>query len=330
MLFRGVSARALFLGVWGERRTPALWGVVVDLMGFTCQHLLMPRDNVSRGAAWAIGAVCQWLRDRWVLAGLILVGALAAALPYFDFAQDGSGDTLAWANGVRVAGMVLAALAVAMDRAGDLHSRRATRATELAARRASARAMSPLLSLLESVIDITQARPLTPLASTQLRTLLVTAAQLMPLTEGVRATYYPLRRERDGTRVLDQPTSRGRDEESTTTWFESTSKGHFVWQLMDGADINAMIVRRPLPGETPDRDYGIDWESKVYECFISVPVKTPSQQFGLLSINAPGRNDLTEADRVATIAAARVMGLALSLDPEAPMPKRRSHVAPKA
>jgi hypothetical protein len=274
-------------------------------------------DSRRQGLFWAMGAACLWLRDRWVLGGLLCLGGLAVVLPYFEFAQDARGGALEWSNAVRIVGVIVAALAAFADRIGDIHSRRVARRSAAGAQNASAKAMSALLTQLQSSIDTALSGALNQLALTHLRTLLVTAAQRMPVAEGVRATFYPLRRDEHGRRVLDEPTSHGRDEEATTTWFEAKAPEHPIWKLMDAADINAAIFRAPLRDGAAEDGSGVDWSSKAYQCFISVPVTNGRQQFGMLSINAPDRDDLTEADRVALVAAARVMSLVLTAVPNA-------------
>jgi hypothetical protein len=56
---------------------------------------------------------------------------------------------------------------------------------------------------------------------------------------------------------------------------------------------------------------GLNWDERPYATFLTVPVKAANKvTFGMLTVNALNRGDLTELDRVCAIALARAAATA--------------------
>lgn len=275
-------------------------------------------QGTASGFRWRVGGVCLWLRDHFILRLLMLAGALvAAAAPGL---RDVTGCILqpvcdlvvvpvaTWWPLVVFIGGVGAALAVFADFIADRHEKARLELARAGEVEQVGKAISALLALLDDTIRVAfKERKVRADRLEQLRTSLPTAVKEMPAAANVRSTYYPLRFDDDGFRVLDQPVSRGRVDPATTVWHEKDDPSHPIWALMDGPDLAAPIAKAP-------EQVGIEWETRPYKTFISVPVKAGDMQFGMISVNAPVATDFTEVDRISVIVAARVMATALALE----------------
>lgn len=104
------------------------------------------------------------------------------------------------------------------------------------------------------------------------------------------------------------PKSRGRGDEASTEFVEQDDPDHPIWIMMSARDSDCVIYKEP------DAQPRVDWSSKPYKTFVSVPVQADSVVFGMISVNAPQVGDLTEVDRLAVIAMARVMAATLTMD----------------
>jgi hypothetical protein len=265
----------------------------------------------TSGFYWWIGRKSLWLRDKWFLTGIVGLAAIAlATLP--RLAVDQTGKLLGWALIALTVLGVAAAVAVFLDKVADKHGKRVDELVALGEQSAGGRAMSGVLALLDEIHDASFVS--NQLRKDRLKTMRVSAAAIaagMTTADNVRATYYALSRDDSGWRELKDPKSRGRgtrQDQADSEYFESRDPAHAIWKVMDGRDTACEIV------SSPDQKPGVDWDSKPYKTFISVPVKVDGVQFGLLSLNAPVVGDLTELDRLSLIALARTMGAVLALD----------------
>lgn len=256
------------------------------------------------------------LREHHVFITGTLIASLVSALsfcPYYPLLVDADGKAHLWVIIVRVVSMVLIPLFAAADKRADVQAKaEAVSAADEASQEAQKAYRQSISSLLlianwgAAIAKDPPGRKKTLLKD--LRTVSVAATHGLSIAAQTRATYYTLRITPDG-RVLGEPVSHGRVEESTTIWEEAKDPGHSVWRIMDGEDVNAPIVR----STDEDKKDWADWDNKKYKSFISVPVKAGGVQFGLLSLNAPKSEDLTETDRMAVLVAARIMATTLSL-----------------
>jgi hypothetical protein len=293
----------------------------------------MSRRIRTSGWGWRLGGIAKILRDSFVLRTLIFVGAAAAASvpPVSAWSARCSADSSAclvapglleawpW---VVLALAVVAALAVMLDAVAGRHDANLEAIAAEGEVRSFGRTMAAMLPLLGEAIDIGFVGGAVRTDRLhQLQTALAAAVAAMPIAGDARATYYPLSRDNRGLRVLDNPVSRGRVDVATTVWREAEEPAHAIWQLLDGGDLGAEIAR------APDTQFGVDWQAKPYKCFISVPVKAGPVLFGMLSLNAPHSDDLTESDRLSVIVAARMMATVLSLEAGPAKMRRRSQTA---
>jgi GAF domain-containing protein len=256
------------------------------------------------------------LREHHVFIVATLAASLVSAatfLPYYPLIVDANAQALPQTIGVRVASLILIPVLAAADKIADWQAKKDAKAT-LASEATKAQqtyqhSISSLLLIANRGADIAHETPGKRKAQLKdLRTVLVTATHGLSNAAQTRATYYTLNITPKG-RILSEPVSHGRVEESTTIWEESKDPKHSVWGIMDGEDVNAPIVR----STDADRTDWADWNEKKYKSFISVPVKAHGVQFGMLSLNAPNSEDLTETDRMAVLVAARIMATTLSL-----------------
>lgn len=265
----------------------------------------------TSGFWWTLGRLSLWLRDKWILTVIIaLAAATIAFLP--RYAVDAAGKMLDWALiAVTVLG-ITAAVAAALDKVADKHSKTLDELEALGEQTAGGRALSAIVVLMEEIHD--GAFVSTAVRKDRWKTLrasLAAAAAAVPTAENVRATYYPLTKDAEGWRELKDPKSRGRgnrQDQADSEFFEAKEPSHPIWKIMDARDTACEIISEP------DQDCGVEWAEKPYMTFISVPVKADKVQFGLLSVNAPVVGDLTELDRLSLIALARTMGAILALE----------------
>ncbi len=131
---------------------------------------------------------------------------------------------------------------------------------------------------------------------------------------GTRATYYALSFDDRGKRVLSNPvhsTEFPRTDKPTRGFYESKQPNHSIWSIMDGADESPPV--RHFPEEIDD----LDWDTKEYKTFISVPVKTEKTQFGLLSVNNSQDGSIAMTQKFVILGMARAFALVLASDLEA-------------
>ena len=265
----------------------------------------------TSGFWWMLGRLSLWLRDKWILTVAIALAAVALAfLP--RYAVDANGKMLGWALVVVTVLGIAAAVAAALDKVADKHSKTLDKLEALGEQTAGGRALSAIVVLMEEIHDSAfVSNAMRKDRWKTLRASLAAAAAAVPTAENVRATYYPLTKDADGWRELKDPKSRGRgvrQDQADSEFFEVQDPAHPIWKIMDGRDTACEIFSEP------DKDCGVAWAEKPYKTFISVPVKADKVQFGLLSVNAPVVGDLTELDRLSLIALARTMAAILALE----------------
>lgn len=266
------------------------------------------RKPGQEGMRWRVGQVARWLRDHWILAGITLSAAIAlAVLPLVRlYTDENLTQPTAW---ILTAFGIVAALAAAADRIADWHVKRESEFEEEAERSAVNNTLTALLGLLDSTRDIAFREGAARAAALDtLRSQLAQSAAIAPTASDVRASYYLLARDDDGWRRLYDPKSRGRGDEASTEFVEQDDPDHPIWRTMSARDSDCVIYKEP------DADPRVDWSSKPYKTFVSVPIQADSVVFGMISVNAPQVGDLTEVDRLAVIAMARVMAATLAMD----------------
>jgi hypothetical protein len=258
----------------------------------------------ASGFAWNVGCTALWLREHWILTAATGLAAIAiAVIPRYWLANEKMTPAAVF---VTTAVGILAALSVATDKFADHHSTKIANLVVLAEESAGHRVVAAINSVLDNIHDAAFTGGAARDAKLEtLRIQVATAAALLPVAKGVRATYYPLTRE-EGFRIFQDPKSYGRHDEATTIFSEKKEPEHLIWKMMDARDSACEIHSYP-------EECGIDWPNKPYKTFISVPVKAGKVLFGMLSINATNPGDLTELDRVATVSLARIMGAVLAL-----------------
>lgn len=274
-------------------------------------------EPIRNGLRWKAGKLARRLRDHWVLAGITLLAAIAlAVLPLVRLDADKAlTERTAWI--LTVFG-ILAAVAAAADRVADWHVKKESELEQTAERSAVNNTLTALLGLLDSTRDLAFREGAARVAAIDtLRSQLAQSAAIAPTASDVRASYYLLARDKDGWRRLYDPKSRGRADQASTDFVERDDPDHPIWTMMSARDSDCVIYREP------DDQPRVDWSSKPYKTFVSVPIQADSVVFGMLSVNAPQVGDLTEVDRLAVIAMARIMATTLALD-EGPRKLRTS------
>jgi hypothetical protein len=269
------------------------------------------KNMKTSGFVWTLGHLSLWLRDKWILT--ICIALAAAALAFLPrFAVDDQGKMFEWALFLVTALGIAAAVAAALDKFADKHSKKLDALEAIGEQTAGGRAVSAIVVLMDEIHQ--GAFVGTAMRRDRWKTLrasLAAAAAAVPTAENVRATYYPLSKDNNGLRELKDPRSRGRgnrQDQADSEFFEAMDPDHPIWKIMDVRDTACEIVSEP------DKNSGVDWDKKPYKTFISVPVKADKVQFGLLSVNAPVVGDLTELDRLSLIALARTMAAILAFE----------------
>lgn len=269
----------------------------------------MGEDEIkTQGFVWGLGVFASWLRDRWLLSIVGFLAALAVVVVP-RLLVDSDGKMLDWVVWPIIVLGSAAAAAVVLDRIADSHKARVAQLENHSQQFITARALRRILPFLEEIHDASFAEGEARVERfVTLRSALASAAASLPTCEDARATFYPLTRDPDGMRRLTDPRSRGRADEASSEFCEATDPSHPIWRIMDARDTDSKIVN------APDPHCRVDWQTRPYKTFVSIPVKASTVQFGMLSVNAPEVGDLSEQDRIGLIAMARAMAAALALD----------------
>jgi hypothetical protein len=260
------------------------------------------------GFWWLVGRVSLWLRNYWFLTVAIFLGAAAAvALP--RTAVDSQGRMFEWAKWLLIGLGVIAAIAVALDKVADRHSTKLDKIETAGQLRAGVRAVNRIVSLLQEVHELTFMSPgqATARVAAFPRFVTVAAGSAPVVGDGVRASYYALKTDSDGYRSMTDPVSwaLGRTDEPITEFVERDAPGHNIWNVLAARDTAPQIYKEPDPVD------GLNWAERPYDTFLTVPVKAANRvTFGMLTVNALEGGDLSELDRVCTIALARIMATA--------------------
>jgi hypothetical protein len=226
---------------------------------------------------------------------------VAVFAPFFWSASE-------W-TGLRITAGVLAALAIAADRIADTFEKKQSTLVFRESERSAEKAVDDVNILLSEAIEATflEGSARVEAIKALRRELARRAASC--IGEMSRASYYPLRREPGGSRVLDRPlhaTEHGRFDKPDRPFIESEDPDHDVWTILDRAD------EEPEIRSSPDEVGGVDWEKKKYKTFYSVPVKANMVQFGFLSVNNANIGSIGGPQRAAILAMARTMALVIA------------------
>ena len=107
-------------------------------------------------------------------------------------------------------------------------------------------------------------------------------------------------------KTFDVVASRGRTDEFTAEFDETSSRDHNVWKLIDYSDDAELVLK--IPGDVPA---GFDVDiPRVYKSYISVPVRAGGIAFGMLTINSLESNGFTDQDKASMKVLARLLAAA--------------------
>jgi hypothetical protein len=279
---------------------------MIRLMAMRTSGIARP-DIKQTGFWWRTGAFSLWLRNHWLLTTAIFLGA-AALVVIPRTAVDSAGRVFNWATWLLVGLGVTAAIAVVLDKVADHHSGKLDAIETAGQERAGVRAINRIVSLLEEVHELTFLPPESAAVRVAAFPAVVAmAAGSAPVVVGdsVRASYYPLEEDSDRMRSMTEPKSWGRGDEPITNFVERDDPNHAIWRTLAARDTECRIYTKPEPVQ------GLNWDERPYATFLTVPVKAANKvTFGMLTVNALNRGDLTELDRVCAIALARVAATA--------------------
>lgn len=267
------------------------------------------RDRKHRGSnpeigtfLKAIGPLTLKLKRWWVLPILALVGALAAVIGPIYLVDPG----WAW---LRITAGSVAALAILADRVADYFDKKTAELTFRESERSAEKSVGALNVFLSEALEAMFLENVarTEAIKTLRRTIARTAAACVG--DGSRASYYPLRRETGGTRILDRPfhaTEYGRFDKPDRPFLESEDPDHEVWTVLDRAD------EEPEVRSDDEEVHGVDWSKKKYRTFYSVPVKANMVQLGFLSVNNSKVGAIGGPQRATVLAMARALALVMA------------------
>lgn len=284
-------------------RKEGFWSKACEILALVGAGSRQKREIKTHGFAWNLGRCTAWLRDKHLLLGVQMVSAVVIAVVVFFTEPDGR--QLSWARCAVLVSAVLAALASAADRFADHHAGKVELLAEAAERAAGVRVVVRLLALLENVKEVVHSSPAA--ARQKIPLVRLAAADLssgIPGAEEVRASVYTLTRDACGKYQMIDPATRGRPEDAVTAFRAADEPGHSIWKRLAAPDKNCEIFNEGDP--VPD----FEWQAKTYKTFVTLPIRTGNAVFGMLTANALKPGDLSELDRVAFIAAARILALA--------------------
>ncbi|WP_131806799.1 hypothetical protein [Mycobacteroides abscessus] len=272
-------------------------------MGGWISRFCGPNGAVTR--SWrGFGGFCLTLRRWWVLWIAMFAGAVAAAsIP--RLCLDSEGRITHWASVTVVTLGIGAAIAVILDKVADSHASHLDSLKAAGQEQAGVRAVIRVSSLLEEIHKLkfeTTAKASGYVDA--MRYASVAALSSAPVAEGVRASYYRLNEDSDGSRELVHLKSFGRSDDAITKFVEKDDPNHEIWARIAELDTQSKIRSAPEPVQ------GVQWDSRPYKTFVTVPIKAANKvTFGMLTMNALEAGDLTELDRVCAIAVARVLAM---------------------
>ncbi|WP_411721999.1 hypothetical protein [Mycetocola sp.] len=203
----------------------------------------------------------------------------------------------------------LAALAILGDQAADRYENKASTLTFKESEVTAEKAVDDLNVVLSEAIEVMFLAGAAKAEAIRALRRTVARQAASSIGEGSRATYYSLKRESGGLRILGQPKhgkEAGRYDVPDRPFIEKEDRAHPIWELMDRAD------EEPEVHSYPEEVYGVDWTTKKYTTFYSVPVKANTVQLGMLSVNNSQVGSIGGAQRAVLLAMARTMALVIA------------------
>ncbi|AUN39978.1 GAF domain-containing protein [Tsukamurella tyrosinosolvens] len=266
----------------------------------------MPDSDSSittSGFWWSVGAKAYWLREKWVLLSVNLLGALTIAIVVFR--KDQAGVTPTWAKVAVLVAAIATALSAGLDKLADKHSKKLDSLASEGQLTVGAAAVNRLLGLLGSLESVVRATPARARVHTEaMRNAAAEFSAGIPAADGVRSSVYLLTRDDAGHFVMVDPISRGRPDAAVTEFRAATNPRHSIWQTLTKDVKNCAIHSKP------DLVSDFNWSGKTYQTFVTIPIRSDKAVFGMLTTNALNPGDLTELDRVALIAVASILAVA--------------------
>lgn len=262
------------------------------------------KKEVTLGAfLHAVGPLLSKLKRRQILTIVTFVGAVVAVLGPLIWGDVG------W-HWLRIVAGIAAAVAIVADKLADRYDQTVASLTFRESERSAEKAIDDLNVVLSEAIEIMflSGRARDEAAKSLRRTIARQAASAVG--DGSRATYYTMRREGGGSRILDSAvhgTEHGRYDRPDRPFIEREDPENTIWTLLDRAD------EEPEVCSAPETVYGIDWSKKKYDTFYTVPVKARSVQLGLLSVNNATAGAIGGPQRAVILAMARTMALVVSV-----------------
>lgn len=265
--------------------------------------------DVTLGAfLHAVGPLLSKFKRWQIFTVVTFVGAVVAVIGPFIWSDPG------W-HWLRIVAGIAAAAGILGDKLADRYDATVAKLKFRESERLAEKAIDDLNVVLSEAIEamFLTGRPRDEAARALRRTVARQAASAVG--DGSRATYYTMRREAGGSRILDNAvhgTEHGRYDRPDRPFIEREDPAHTIWTLLDRAD------EEPEVCSAPDEVYGLDWTKKKYDTFYTVPVKAKSVQLGLLSVNNAAAGAIGGPQRAAVLAMARTMALVVTVIKGAP------------
>lgn len=261
-------------------------------------------SDVTLGAfLHAVGPLLSRFK-RWLVFTIVtFIGAVVAVIGPVIWGEPG------W-HWIRILAGVLAAAAILGDKLADRYDQTVASLKFRESEFSAEKAIGDVNVVLSEAIEVMflNGRPRDEAAKALRRTIARQAASAVG--DGSRATYYTMRREAGGSRILGSAvhgTERGRYDRPDRPFIEREDPDNTIWMLLDRADEEPEVCNAP-----DDEVYGIDWAKKKYDTFYTVPVKAKSVQLGLLSVNNANAGSIGGPQRAAVLAMARTMALVVT------------------
>lgn len=265
----------------------------------------MSSDVITEAKQWtrakAIGKVLSALKRWFVLMVLTFLGAVVAVLSPIWLTDPG------W-HWLRITAGIVAACAIIADKLADKYDQTVSALTFRESERSAEKAIDDLNVVLSEAIEVMFLQGVRRDEAARSLRRIVARQAASAVGPGTRATYYTLRREKGGSRVLDDAVhgTVGRYDKPDRPFVERDDTNHTIWGLLDRAD------EEPEIKEADDKVYGLDWSKKKYKTFYSVPVKANAVQLGLLSVNNSAAGAIGGPQRAVILAMARTMALVVA------------------
>lgn len=261
------------------------------------------KDETLGAFLHAVGPLLSQLKRRQVFTIVTFVGAVVAVIGPLLWGDPG------W-HWVRIVAGIAAAAGIVGDKLADRYDSTVAKLKFRESEFLAEKAIDDLNVVLSEAVEVMflTGRPRDEAAKALRRTVARQAASAVG--DGSRATYYTMRREAGGSRILDSAvhgTEHGRYDRPDRPFIEREDPENTIWALLDRAD------EEPEVCNAPDEVYGIDWKQKKYDTFYTVPVKAKSVQLGLLSVNNATAGAIGGPQRAVALAMARTMALVVTV-----------------